>query len=86
MAVKEGFDEQHRETPVPACRPQAKLPLEQGERCLCRCRGSAAGASMLRLSLEKGGRREEGREDGLSPSARRLATCLLLVSAQTNEE
>ena len=80
------MNEQHCETLAPACWSQVKSSLEQAERCFGRCRGSAAGASVLGASLEKGGRQEEERKDGLSPSAHRPATCLLLVSAQTNEE
>lgn len=80
------MNEQHRETLAPACWSQVKPSLEQAERCFGRCRGSAAGAGVLGASLEKGRRQEEGRKDGLSSSACRPPTCLLLVSAQTNEE
>lgn len=84
--MKEGFDKQCHELPVPACQSQVKPPLDQGERCFGRCCGSAAGASVLGASLGKGGRQEEGRKDGLSVSACRPASCLLLMSARTNGE
>lgn len=71
--MKEGFEEQCHELPVPACQSQVKLSLEQGERCFGRCCGSAEGASVLGASLGKGGRQEKGRKDGLSLSAHRPA-------------
>lgn len=56
-------------------------------------RGVPAGATaLLQVQVcwehpwKKGRRWEEGRKDGLSPSACRPATCLLLTSAQTNKE
>lgn len=61
MTMKEGLEEQHCETPAPACQSQVKTSLKQEERCFRKCCGTTAGASMQWAFLGKGGRQEEGR-------------------------